>query len=106
VTDDPLTAEDRVTLARLLKRTLDASRFPLRDESRELRAILEKLEPPREKKPLPPPLPSGRSGVLESRNGSAGRTPLAGHRGVDHLWLRKNNSLSLLSTRQTGRIDM
>jgi hypothetical protein len=29
VIDDPLTGEDRAALARLLKRTLDASRFPV-----------------------------------------------------------------------------
>ena len=66
MSDDPLTSGDRAVLVRLLKRTIDASRFPLSDETREYRAVLEKLAPPREKKP-PPPLPTGKSGYIESR---------------------------------------
>jgi hypothetical protein len=68
MTDDPLTPDDRATLARLLRRILRDAKFPFSDANSELRRILEKLEPPPpEKKPAPPPLPTGRSGVLESR---------------------------------------
>jgi hypothetical protein len=38
-----------------LKRTIGGSKFPLSDANRELKAILEKLSPPRERKLLPPP---------------------------------------------------
>jgi hypothetical protein len=45
MTDD-LTSDDRVVLARFLRRTLREAKFPMSDANRELRAILEKLEPP------------------------------------------------------------
>ena len=69
IADDPLTPDDRAILARLLRRVLRDAKFPFSDANSELRRILGKLEPSAkaEPKPTPPPLPTGRSGVLESR---------------------------------------
>jgi hypothetical protein len=55
-TDDlpPFTAEEKAALAALLKRTIDADRYPLSPRINQLRAILAKLEPP---KPAPAPFP-------------------------------------------------
>ncbi len=51
-------SDDVRLLARLLRDTIDADRFPLSPRVRRLRAVLEKLEPPRPATtPYPPPKP-------------------------------------------------
>jgi hypothetical protein len=49
-----LTDDEKTALAALLKRTIDADRYPLSPRIGTLRGILAKLEPP---KPAPAPLP-------------------------------------------------
>ena len=48
------TDDEKTALAALLKRTIDADRYPLSPRIGQLRGILAKLEPP---KPAPAPLP-------------------------------------------------
>ena len=48
------TSGEKVALAALLKRTIDADRYPLSPRIGQLRGILAKLEPP---KPAPAPQP-------------------------------------------------
>ena len=50
----PLTDDEKVALAALLKRAIDDDRYPLSPRIGTLRSILAKLEPPR---PAPTPLP-------------------------------------------------
>ena len=50
----PLVDDEKTALAALLKRTIDADRYPLSPRIGQLRGILAKLEPP---KPAPAPLP-------------------------------------------------
>jgi hypothetical protein len=52
-----LTDDEKTTLVALLKRTIDADRYPLPPRIGQLRGILAKLEGP---KPAPTPLPSQR----------------------------------------------
>ena len=49
-----LTEEEKLALVALVRRTIDADRYPLSPRIRELRGILGKLEGPR---PAPAPLP-------------------------------------------------
>jgi len=49
-----LTEEEKLALVALVRRTIDADRYPLSPRIRELRGILAKLEGPR---PAPAPLP-------------------------------------------------
>jgi hypothetical protein len=58
--DDPsrLTDDEKAALVALLRRTIDADRFPLSPRIRLLRGILEKLEGSRPVQPPPPPSPS------------------------------------------------
>jgi len=49
-----LTDDEKTALTALLKRTIDADRYPLSPRIGQLRGILAKLEPPRS---APPPLP-------------------------------------------------
>jgi hypothetical protein len=42
-------------LATLLRRTIDDDRFPLSPRIQTLKAILDKIEPPPVREPLPPP---------------------------------------------------
>ena len=51
----PLADDEKTALAALLKRTIDADRYPLSPRIGQLRGILAKLEAP--KPTLPPPLP-------------------------------------------------
>jgi hypothetical protein len=57
-TDDlpRFTDDEKAALAALLKRTIDADRFPLSPRIGQLRGILVKLEPPKPKPAPPPPL--------------------------------------------------
>ena len=58
--DDDLsrfTADEKTALAALLKRTIDADRYPLSPRIGQLRGILAKLEPAKPKPTPPPPLP-------------------------------------------------
>jgi hypothetical protein len=50
----PLADDEKAALAALLKRTIDADRYPLSPRIGQLRGILAKLQPP---KPAPAPLP-------------------------------------------------
>ena len=50
----PLADDEKTALAALLKRTIDADRYPLSPRIGQLRGILAKLQPP---KPAPAPLP-------------------------------------------------
>ena len=50
----PLVDDEKTALAALLKRTIDADRYPLSPRIGQLRGILAKLELP---KPVPAPLP-------------------------------------------------
>ena len=49
-----LTDDEKTALVALLKRTIDADRYPLSPRIGQLRGILAKLQPP---KPAPAPLP-------------------------------------------------
>jgi hypothetical protein len=49
-----LTEEEKLALVALVRRTIDADRYPLSPRIDQLRGILEKLESP---KPAPAPLP-------------------------------------------------
>ena len=49
-----LTDDEKCALVALLKRTIDADRYPLSPRIGQLRGILAKLEPPKPA-PLPPP---------------------------------------------------
>ena len=49
-----LTSDEKMALVALLKRTIDADRYPLSPRIGQLRGILAKLQPP---KPAPAPLP-------------------------------------------------
>src|SRR5438046_9844012 len=49
-----LTTEDKATIAALLRDTIASDRFPMSPRIRGLRAILDKLEPPRPRPVLPP----------------------------------------------------
>jgi hypothetical protein len=50
-----LTDEEELALAAELKRTIADDRYPLSPRIRTLSAILDKLEPPPVREPLPPP---------------------------------------------------
>ena len=65
-----LTDDEKTALAALLKRTIDADRYPLSPRIGQLRGILAKMEPP---KPAPTPLPPLKAYArLAARQGSAG----------------------------------
>jgi hypothetical protein len=65
-----LTQDEKTALAALLKRTIDADRYPLSPRIGQLRGILAKMEPP---KPAPTPLPPLKAYArLAARQGSAG----------------------------------
>jgi hypothetical protein len=49
-----LTDEQTAALAAVLRRTIDADRYPLSPRVRSLQAILDQLEPPPVREPLPP----------------------------------------------------
>jgi hypothetical protein len=51
-----LTHDETRTLAMLLRRTIDNDRYPLSPRLATLRAILEKLDPPKPRPELRPPL--------------------------------------------------
>ena len=51
-----LTDDEKRALVALLKRTIDADRYPLSPRIGQLRGILAKLEPPKPAPPPPPPL--------------------------------------------------
>ena len=53
----PLAVDEKSALTALLKRTIDADRYPLSPRIGQLRGILAKLEPPKPKPAPPPPLP-------------------------------------------------
>jgi hypothetical protein len=62
------TDADKATLAALLKQTIAADPFPLSPRVRQLRAILEKLEPtPARPQPYPAPKPAGEPSLLLAR---------------------------------------
>jgi hypothetical protein len=52
-----LTDDEKTALVALLKRTIDADRYPLSPRISVLRGILAKLEPPEPVRAPPPPLP-------------------------------------------------
>jgi hypothetical protein len=51
-----LTDDEAAALGRLLRQAIDEDRYPLPPRLAPLRAILEKLEPPKSRPELPPPL--------------------------------------------------
>ena len=50
-----LNDEETAALTRLLTNTIDADRYPLSPRIRALKGILDKIEPPPVREPLPPP---------------------------------------------------
>jgi hypothetical protein len=50
-----LTDDETAALTRLLTNTIDADRYPLSPRIRALKGILDKIEPPPIRGPLPPP---------------------------------------------------
>ena len=50
-----LTEEETDALARLLRRTIDADRYPLSPRIQTMKAILSKIRPEPVREPLPPP---------------------------------------------------
>jgi hypothetical protein len=62
-----LTDQDKGMLAKLLRETIAADRFPLSPRVRRWQAILDKLEPPAQR-PEPPPLkPPGTPSMVVAR---------------------------------------
>lgn len=57
--ESDLSAEDKATIAALLREVIAADRFPLSPRIRSFRAILDKLDPPPVVETLPPPKPPG-----------------------------------------------
>lgn len=53
-----LTDDETADLAALLRRTIAADPFPMAPRLEPIKAILSKIDPPREKPPPLPPLPS------------------------------------------------
>jgi hypothetical protein len=49
-----LTDDETAALTRLLTNTIDADRYPLSPRIRALKGILDKIEPPPVREPLPP----------------------------------------------------
>jgi hypothetical protein len=57
-----------VTLADLLRETIERDRFPLSPRVRRLKAILVKLDPPAPRsEPIPPPKPPGERSMALTR---------------------------------------
>lgn len=54
-----LSAEDLTEIAQLLREWLDGDKFFLSPAHRRRKAILDKIEPPRVREPLPAPQPAG-----------------------------------------------
>jgi hypothetical protein len=50
-----LTDQETAALMRLLRQTIDNDRYPLSPRISMLRGILDKIEPPTVREPLPPP---------------------------------------------------
>jgi hypothetical protein len=50
-----LTDEETAALTRLLTNTIDADRYPLSPRIQTLKAVLDKIETPPVREPLPPP---------------------------------------------------
>jgi hypothetical protein len=68
MTTPDFTDTDKATLTELLKQTIAADPFPLSPRVRQLRAILEKLEPsPARPQPYPAPKPAGEPSLLLAR---------------------------------------
>ena len=60
-----LNDEQTAALAALLRRTIDADRYPLSPRIRVLQAILDRIEPPPVREPLSPPfLPRSLIGAI------------------------------------------
>jgi hypothetical protein len=56
---------DKAALIELLRKTIAADRYPLSPRIRQLRAILDKLEPPTPRpEPFPPPKPIGEPSMV------------------------------------------
>jgi hypothetical protein len=62
-----LSTDDKATIATLLRDTIAADRFPLSPRVRSWKAILDKLEPPRPRVPLPPLKPPGEPSMVVAR---------------------------------------
>jgi hypothetical protein len=50
-----LSGDEAAVLTRLLRDTIDGDRYPLSPRIRTLQGILDKIEPPPAREPLPPP---------------------------------------------------
>jgi hypothetical protein len=50
-----LTDEESAALAALLRRTIDADRYPLSPRIRVLQSVLDRIEPAPVREPMPPP---------------------------------------------------
>jgi hypothetical protein len=70
-----LSDDEREALTRHLRETIDRDRFPLSLRLAPLRAILDKLAPPKPRAPLPEPRPKGDSAKLAAKK--RGRVGLA-----------------------------
>src|SRR6516225_4985406 len=53
-----LTDEETATLAAFLRRAIRDDRYPLSPRVKSWQSILDKIEPPPKREPLPPPLPT------------------------------------------------
>ena len=62
-----LTEADKADIAALLRATIAADRFPLSPRVRRWKAILDKLEPPPKREPLPPLKPPGEPSMVVAR---------------------------------------
>ena len=63
-----LSDDDKAALVALVRETIAADRFPLSPRIRQLRVILDKLEPaPPRPMPLPPPKPAGEASMLPAK---------------------------------------
>lgn len=62
-----LTSADLAAIAKLLRETIAADRFPLSPRVQELRAILDKIEPPEPRPELPPVKPAGQPSMVVAK---------------------------------------
>jgi hypothetical protein len=68
-----LTDDEKRILADLLRRTIDADRYPLSPRILTLKAILDKIVPPPIREPLPPPKHYAPPRASGARRRGAGR---------------------------------
>jgi len=62
-----LSDAETAALRELLRQTIDGDRFPMAPRLRPYKAILEKIDPPKPREPLPPLKPRGEPSLLLRR---------------------------------------